>query len=77
MTASAERPIAAAVVEQASYWLMLQWDGGLNAEQRQALQHWQEADPEHRRAWARLQVARVGADGGFHRLRGAAKAALA
>ncbi|WP_425221348.1 FecR domain-containing protein [Pseudomonas sp.] len=55
MTASAERPIAAAVVEQASYWLMLQWDGGLNAEQRQALQHWQEADPEHRRAWARLQ----------------------
>ncbi|MGI3128940.1 FecR domain-containing protein [Halopseudomonas pachastrellae] len=55
MNLSTERPIAPAVVEQASHWLMLQWDGGLSAEQRQALQRWQDADPEHRRAWARLQ----------------------
>ena len=50
-----DAPIAPAVVEQASEWLMLQWGGDLHDEQRQAFAQWQAADPEHRRAWQRLQ----------------------
>ncbi|MEX5582641.1 FecR domain-containing protein [Pseudomonas lurida] len=50
-----DAPIAPAVVEQASEWLMLQWGGELQGEQRQAFARWQAADPEHRRAWQRLQ----------------------
>lgn len=50
-----DAPIAPAVVEQASEWLMLQWGGDLHGEQRQAFAQWQAADPEHRRAWQRLQ----------------------
>ena len=46
-----DAPIAPAVVEQASEWLMLQWGGALQGEQRQAFARWQAADPEHRRAW--------------------------
>lgn len=50
-----DAPIAQATVEQASEWLMLQWGGDLQGEQRQAFARWQAADPEHRRAWQRLQ----------------------
>ena len=50
-----DAPIAPAIVEQASEWLMLQWGGDLQVEQRQAFAQWQAADPEHRRAWQRLQ----------------------
>jgi len=50
-----EAPIAPAIVEQASEWLMLQWGGEMDGDQRQAFVRWQEADPEHRRAWKRLQ----------------------
>jgi len=34
---------------------MLQWSGQLHGEQHQAFARWQAADPEHRRAWQRLQ----------------------
>ncbi|KAE9652057.1 DUF4880 domain-containing protein [Pseudomonas sp. PB105] len=50
-----DAPIAPAIVEQASEWLMLQWGGELQGDQRQAFAQWQAADPEHRRAWQRLQ----------------------
>ena len=50
-----DAPIAPAVVEQASEWLMLQWGGDLHGEQSEAFAQWQAADPEHRRAWQRLQ----------------------
>lgn len=50
-----DAPIAPAIVEQASEWLMLQWGGDLQGEQRLAFARWQAADPEHRRAWQRLQ----------------------
>ncbi|MGA9703614.1 FecR domain-containing protein [Pseudomonas sp.] len=50
-----DAPIAPAIVEQASEWLMLQWGGDLHGEQLQAFAQWQAADPEHRRAWQRLQ----------------------
>lgn len=50
-----DAPIAPAIVEQASEWLMLHWSGELQGEQHQAFAQWQAADPEHRRAWQRLQ----------------------
>ena len=50
-----DAPIAPAIVEQASEWLMLQWGGELQGEHRRAFAQWQAADPEHRRAWQRLQ----------------------
>jgi transmembrane sensor len=52
---AAHAPIAPAVVEQASEWLMLHWGGELSVEQQRAFALWQGADPEHRRAWQRLQ----------------------
>lgn len=52
---AADAPIAPAIVEQASHWLMLQWGGELNDEQRQRFIDWQAADPEHVRAWRRLE----------------------
>ena len=36
-----DAPIAPAIVEQASEWLMLQWGGELKGEQRQAFARWQ------------------------------------
>ncbi len=50
-----DAPIAASIVEQASRWLMLSWDGGLDARQRIEFDNWLAADAEHRRAWQRLQ----------------------
>lgn len=55
MNRSAEAPIAPAIVEQASHWLMLHWDGGLDAEQQCRFAEWRAADPEHQRAWTRLE----------------------
>lgn len=56
MNPASDAPIDAAIVEQASHWLMLHWDGPLDAQQRLAFAHWQAADPEHQRAWQRLQT---------------------
>lgn len=50
-----DSPIAPIIVEQASHWLMLSWDGGLDSDQQRELERWQAADPEHRRAWLRLE----------------------
>ncbi|WP_347903093.1 FecR domain-containing protein [Pseudomonas purpurea] len=50
-----DAPITPAIVEQASEWLMLHWGGELDADQRQAFARWQTANPEHQRAWQRLQ----------------------
>lgn len=50
-----DAPIDAAIVEQASHWLMLHWDGPLDPQQRLAFASWQAADSEHQRAWQRLQ----------------------
>ncbi|MCL9656136.1 FecR family protein [Pseudomonas protegens] len=50
-----QAPIAPAIVEQASEWLMLHWGGELDAQQREAFVAWQQADSEHQRAWQRLQ----------------------
>ena len=52
---AADAPIAPAIVEQASHWLMLHWGGELDGEQHQRFAAWQAADPEHQRAWQRLQ----------------------
>ncbi|MBK5538254.1 FecR domain-containing protein [Pseudomonas sp. TH05] len=50
-----DAPIAPPIVEQASEWLMLHWGGEMDPAQRQAFARWQTADPEHQRAWQRLQ----------------------
>ncbi|WP_437879802.1 FecR domain-containing protein [Pseudomonas sp. LRF_L74] len=55
MKRASEGPIAPAIVEQASHWLMLHWGGELDAEQRQRFADWRAADPEHSRAWQRLE----------------------
>ena len=55
MNRAHDAPIEPAIVEQASEWLMLHWGGDLDAEKRQAFALWQQAHPEHRRAWQRLQ----------------------
>lgn len=56
MKPACDAPIEAAIVEQASHWLMLHWDGPLDPQQRQAFASWQAADAEHQRAWQRLQT---------------------
>lgn len=55
MKTVSEAPIAAAIVEQASHWLMLQWGGELDKEQQRRFAEWRAADPEHERAWQRLE----------------------
>jgi len=55
MNRHSHAPIAPAVVEQASHWLMLHWGGELDGEQQRRFAEWQAADPEHRRAWQRLE----------------------
>ena len=55
MKGVSDAPIPPAIVEQASHWLMLHWGGELDAEQRQRFAEWQACDPEHRRAWQRLE----------------------
>ena len=55
MKRASDAPIPPAIVEQASHWLMLHWGGDLDAEQRQRFADWQARDPEHQRAWQRLE----------------------
>ena len=55
MSKPSDAPITPAIIDQASHWLMLQWDGELDDEQRRRFAEWQAADPEHRRAWQRLE----------------------
>ena len=55
MRTASEAPISPAIVEHASYWLMLQWGGELDAEQQRRFVEWRTADPEHERAWQRLE----------------------
>lgn len=55
MNTPADAPIAPAIVQQASHWLMLHWGGDLTGEQQRRFAEWQAAHPEHRRAWQRLQ----------------------
>ncbi|KIY41896.1 iron dicitrate transport regulator FecR [Pseudomonas sp. 10-1B] len=55
MKNASEAPISAAIVEQASHWLMLQWGGELDKDQQRRFAEWRTADPEHERAWQRLE----------------------
>jgi len=55
MKSARDAPICASIVKQASHWLMLQWDGELNKEQQRRFIAWRAADPEHDRAWQRLE----------------------
>lgn len=55
MKTAQDAPIAPAIVEQASHWLMLRWGGELDDEQQRRFTEWQAADPEHNRAWQRLE----------------------
>ncbi|MBD1587122.1 FecR domain-containing protein [Pseudomonas typographi] len=55
MSHPADAPIAPAVVAQASHWLMLHWGGEVSGRQQAQFEAWHAADPEHRRAWQRLQ----------------------
>ncbi|MFJ4067730.1 FecR domain-containing protein [Pseudomonas sp. NPDC089996] len=55
MKSVSEAPICAGIVEQASHWLMLHWGGELDQEQQRRFVEWRAADPEHERAWLRLQ----------------------
>ncbi len=55
MKIAQDAPIAPAIVEQASHWLMLQWGGEMDDEQQRRFNEWRAADPEHGRAWQRLE----------------------
>lgn len=55
MKTASEAPISSAIVEQASHWLMLQWSGELDNERQRHFVEWRAADPEHERAWRRLE----------------------
>ncbi|MGC9744059.1 FecR domain-containing protein [Pseudomonas sp. P1B16] len=55
MKTTSEAPVASAIIEQASHWLMLQWGGELDKEQQRRFAEWRTADPEHDRAWQRLE----------------------
>lgn len=55
MSRGQDAPIAPAIVEQASHWLMLHWNGDLDSEQQQRFVEWQAANAEHRRAWQRFE----------------------
>ena len=50
-----DAPIDPIIVEQASHWLMLHWEGPLDAMQQHAFDTWHADHTEHRRAWQRLQ----------------------
>ncbi|WP_109511252.1 FecR domain-containing protein [Pseudomonas ovata] len=50
-----EAPISRDVARQAAHWLMLMHDGPLSASQQQACDRWRCAEPEHERAWQRVQ----------------------
>lgn len=54
MSQHTDAPIAETVVQQASHWLMLHWQGSLDSQQQVGFDAWLAADAEHRRAWSRL-----------------------
>ncbi|MDF3870748.1 FecR domain-containing protein [Pseudomonas putida] len=55
MKNASEAPLSPAIFEQASHWLMLHWSGEFEAAQQQRFLEWRAADPEHDRAWRRLE----------------------
>ncbi|WP_419710111.1 FecR domain-containing protein [Pseudomonas sp. NFX224] len=48
-------PISPDVARQAAHWLVLMHDQSLSAGQRQACAQWRATNPEHERAWQRVQ----------------------
>jgi transmembrane sensor len=44
------------VVRHAAKWMARMWSGNPSAEDQAACDAWRQADPEHERAWQRLQV---------------------
>ncbi|MBX8484029.1 FecR domain-containing protein [Pseudomonas cichorii] len=52
---SAQAPISRDVARQAAHWLVLMHEQPLNPAQQQACARWRATDPEHERAWQRVQ----------------------
>ncbi|MFJ4144021.1 FecR domain-containing protein [Pseudomonas sp. NPDC089734] len=52
---SAHPPISREVARQAAHWLVLMHDQPVSAAQQQACARWRNSDPEHERAWQRVQ----------------------
>ncbi|RMQ47434.1 Anti-FecI sigma factor FecR [Pseudomonas cichorii] len=52
---SAQAPISREVARQAAHWLVLMHDQPVSAAQQQACARWRNSDPEHERAWQRVQ----------------------
>ncbi|MEN1832593.1 FecR domain-containing protein [Pseudomonas lijiangensis] len=52
---SAQAPISRDVARQAAHWLVLMHEQSLSPAQQQACARWRAADPEHERAWQRVQ----------------------
>ncbi|GFM49393.1 sensor [Pseudomonas cichorii] len=52
---SAQAPISRDVARQAAHWLVLMHEQPLSPAQQQACARWRAADPEHERAWQRVQ----------------------
>lgn len=48
-------PIDPAIVREASLWLVKLWSGEAGTDESRACATWRQADPEHERAWRRLQ----------------------
>ena len=51
----AQAPISRDVARQAAHWLVLMHEQPLSAAQQLACTRWRAADPEHERAWQRVQ----------------------
>lgn len=56
MSQGDDAPIDNAIVEQASHWLMLHWQGTLEPQQQAAFTDWLDQHAEHQRAWARFRA---------------------
>ncbi|GFM86820.1 sensor [Pseudomonas cichorii] len=52
---SAQAPISRDVARQAAHWLVLMHEQPLSLAQQQACARWRAIDPEHERAWQRVQ----------------------
>ncbi|NIF29744.1 DUF4880 domain-containing protein [Pantoea sp. Tr-811] len=51
----APTPISREVARQAAHWLVLMHEHPLSTAQQQACERWRQTDPEHERAWQRMQ----------------------
>lgn len=51
----ADAPLAPAVARAAAHWFVQFSSGEIGEAEQRALQRWREADPEHERAWQRVQ----------------------